>query len=196
MSALLCRGMGFGACALALATPAWAHNVAPERELQLQVDGKGLVLLWSFQLSGAPAEALVASHDLDRNGELSVLEQTTLALALLSKAQSGVTLRRNDQALLGGKLTPRLQTDGNSVRALGLMEYPAPSSDRASPTTMTVAVATTAAPLGMSVQALPPCQLQAVTGGKEDHDHGLTLLPGMTLAVTLACVPGEAAPQP
>ncbi len=192
------RGVAWlGVCGGLVAVPAWAHNFAPERELQLQVDGQGLVLFWSFQLSGAPAQAMVGSHDLDRDGALSVLEQTTLALALLSKAQSGVTLRQNDLALPGGKLTPRLQTDGNSVRALGLMEYPPTSSGAVAPTMqITVAVATTAAPLGMTVRALSPCRLQAVTGGKEDHDHGLMLLPGMTLAVTLACVPEEAAPQP
>ena len=56
--------------ALFVSKLALAHNIRPERELLIQVDGRGVAAMWRMSVVGWRADVLLAVHDLNRDGVL------------------------------------------------------------------------------------------------------------------------------
>jgi hypothetical protein len=90
----------------------------------IQVDAQGVVALWRFRLTGMPALMLVATHDLDHDGQFSPAERKRLAMVMLMKAVSGVQVLWNGTVLAAQSVEPEIaDISENALEMLALVRF-------------------------------------------------------------------------
>lgn len=184
-----------------------AHDIRPERDMVIQLDGQGGAILWRVQMTGWRADVMGAVHDVDRDRQLTHFEEQRLAAALLQKGMHGVTVWVDGASLADRSMgVPPLQITmdksamaNGQLIALGLLDdlIPLYAPLQSSRHHLRVLVRKDTGPVALWVQRDVPWRMgdSAIVSGngvrrsidRHWRDRGMiTLQPGDALELALA----------